>query len=104
LPVTSEYPAASAAITAPATGTAMRGRASTCGRIDRASQRIPVTSKAASSPIISAQPNSAPVGRSYGGRSGIASVTVPSPVSESNPTKITVPIPRRQQAGDQHQG
>ncbi len=65
----------------------------------RASHRIAVPSTAAASPITSAHPNSATVGRSNGGRPGITSDTDPSPTSESSPTKISAPIPAASSPG-----
>jgi hypothetical protein len=91
--VPAAYAIASPAMARPASGVSSTIRRSTCGRRNRASHRMPVPRKAATTPIASAQRNSAALGSRKVGRCWIASENVPSPLHEPRPRKISDPIP-----------
>ncbi len=61
--------------------------------------RMTVPASAAARPKTSAHRNIAPVGCWNGGRPGMAKEKVPNPVSESSPTKISVPTPAASSPG-----
>src|SRR5271169_2679006 len=99
LPVPASNAIASPATARPTTGVASSIRRSTWGRRNSPSHRIPEPIRAASTPIASAQPNSAPVGVPTWGRPGIARENVPSPVRWSRPRKISEPTPAASRPG-----
>ena len=69
------------------------------GRRNRPSQRMALPSGTASTPMTSAQPNSAAVGEPTWGKPGMASENVPSPVQASRPMKTSEPIPAASRPG-----
>ncbi len=72
---------------------------STTGRTARPMSRMTVPANAATRPKTRAHRNMAPVGRWNGGSPGMASEKVPNPVSESSPTKMSVPTPAASRPG-----